>query len=312
MEKVDYEVLVIGGGPGGLNAALYASRMGLKTGIVEGGLPGGQLNNTGEVENYLGYTLITGEDLADEMNSHMEAFIPEEDRHFGYVTNVLKDEGVHKVYIDDKVLTSKTVILATGSEHKKLGVPGEEEYSGMGVSYCAICDGMFFKNKKIMVVGGGNSAVEEALYLSKLGSEVVIVHRRDELRADKFYADKAFANEKISFIWDTTVEEIKGDGSKVTGVVLKNVKTGKITETDTSSVFIYVGVVPVKPEIEVGLDGNDITSEGFITTKEDMSTSAPGFFVIGDLRNKDLKQIITAASDGAVAAQSAYSYVQKN
>jgi thioredoxin reductase (NADPH) len=226
---------------------------------------------------------------------------------YGVVLDV-KDQGAFKeVICEDKTYQAKAVIIATGCEHRKLGVPGEEEYAGRGVSYCAVCDGAFFRNKRLIVVGGGDSAVEEALYLTQFASEVVIVHRRAELRAQKIIQDRAFANEKVTFVWDSVVEEIKGNDMVVTGVAIKNVKTGEVTEEPAGGVFIYVGLDPLsKPFVASGM-----TNEaGWIPTDDEMRTTIPGIFAIGDVRQKTLRQITTAVGEGGLAGQQVYNYLE--
>ena len=196
--------------------------------------------------------------------------------------------------------------IATGSEHRNLDVPGEEQFSGKGVSYCAVCDGAFFRNKEVVVIGGGDSAVEEALYLSNLAAKVTIVHRRDELRAQKILQDRAFAKENIEFVWDSVAYEIKGE-RKVSSIEIRNVKTGEESSISADGVFIYVGMLPQTQDFrDLG-----ITNEaGYIPTNERLETAVPGIFAAGDVREKEIRQVITAASDGAIAAQSAYSYVE--
>lgn len=303
-----YDVVVIGAGPAGMNAAIYSARMGLEVGVVEKGLPGGQMNNTDEIENYIGYASITGTELSEKMENHMNQFIKEEDRHFGEVLEVIKHDGVFTVDMGDKKLVSKTVVLATGCVHRKLGVTGESEFTGRGVSYCAVCDGMFFKGKEVAVIGGGNSAIEEALYLANIVDKVTVIHRRDELRADKIYADRATRHPKIDFKWSTVVDEIVGESS-VNTLKLTEVNTNEKSNLNVDGVFIYVGLDPIYPKLNVGLDSNEFTETNMIVTAEDMSTSVPGFFVIGDVRDKELRQIITSASDGAEVSKSIDNYL---
>lgn len=235
-----YDVIVIGAGPGGMTAALYASRSNLSVLMIERGAPGGQMNNTAEIENYPGFESIMGPELAFKMYEGISKFGTE--NAYGIVTDI-QDHGDYKeVICEDKVYQGKTVIVATGCVYRKLGVKGEEEFAGRGVSYCAVCDGAFFRNKKLIVVGGGDSAVEEAIYLTQFASEVVVVHRRDELRAQKIIQNRAFENEKISFLWDSVVDEIVGNEMLVTGVKVRNVKTEEVYEEAADGVFIYVGL----------------------------------------------------------------------
>lgn len=302
-----YDCIIIGAGPAGMTAALYAARANLKTLLLERGIPGGQMNNTAEVENYPGFDSILGPDLALKMYDSINQFGVEHG--YGNVVEVKDHQDYKEVITDDASYEAKVVIIATGCEHRNLEVPGEAEYSGRGVSYCAVCDGAFFRNKKLIVVGGGDSAVEEAIYLTQFADEVKIVHRRDALRAQKIIQDRAFANEKISFIWDSIVEEIKGDDQKVTGVQIKNVKTGETYEEAADGVFIYVGLIPLTQ----AFTSLGITDDaGWIVTDERMQTKIPGLLACGDARQKHLRQITTAVGDGGIAGQQAYQYIEEN
>lgn len=302
-----YDVIIIGAGPAGMTAALYAARANLNTLLLERGIPGGQMNNTAEVENYPGFDSILGPDLALKMYDGINQFGVEHG--YGNVVEVKDHHDYKEVITDDASYEAKVVIIATGCEHRNLEVPGEAEYSGRGVSYCAVCDGAFFRNKKLIVVGGGDSAVEEAIYLTQFADEVKIVHRRDALRAQKIIQDRAFANEKISFIWDSVVEEIKGDDQKVTGVQIKNVKTGETYEEAADGVFIYVGLIPLTQ----AFTSLGITDDaGWIVTDERMQTKIPGILACGDARQKHLRQITTAVGDGGIAGQQAYQFIEEN
>lgn len=302
-----YDCIIIGAGPAGMTAALYAARANLKTLLLERGIPGGQMNNTAEVENYPGFDSILGPDLALKMYDGINQFGVEHG--YGNVVEVKDHQDYKEVITDDASYEAKVVIIATGCEHRNLEVPGEAEYSGRGVSYCAVCDGAFFRNKKLIVVGGGDSAVEEAIYLTQFADEVKIVHRRDALRAQKIIQDRAFANEKISFIWDSVVEEIKGDDQKVTGVQIKNVKTGETYEEAADGVFIYVGLIPLTQ----AFTSLGITDDaGWIVTDERMQTKIPGILACGDARQKHLRQITTAVGDGGIAGQQAYQFIEEN
>ncbi len=302
-----YDVIIIGAGPAGMTAALYAARANLNTLLLERGIPGGQMNNTAEVENYPGFDSILGPDLALKMYDGINQFGVKHG--YGNVVEVKDHHDYKEVITDDASYEAKVVIIATGCEHRNLEVPGEAEYSGRGVSYCAVCDGAFFRNKKLIVVGGGDSAVEEAIYLTQFADEVKIVHRRDALRAQKIIQDRAFANEKISFIWDSVVEEIKGDDQKVTGVQIKNVKTGETYEEAADGVFIYVGLVPLTQ----AFTSLGITDDaGWILTDERMQTKIPGILACGDARQKHLRQITTAVGDGGIAGQQAYQFIEEN
>ena len=299
-----YDTIIIGAGPAGMTAALYAARSNLKVALIEGGLPGGQMNNTSDIENYPGYANISGPELAEKMFEPLENLGVE--HIYGYVENVEDHGDFKKVMTDDQTYETRTVIVATGSKHRPLGVPGEEELNSRGVSYCAVCDGAFFRDQDLLVVGGGDSAVEETLFLTRFAKTVTIVHRRDELRAQKVLQDRAFANEKVKFIWDSVVEEIKGDDIKVRSVDIKNVKTGEVTNHEFGGVFVYVGLDPVSDYL-TGLDITD--QDGWVITDDKMATRIPGIFAIGDVRQKDLRQITTAVGDGATAGIEAYNYV---
>ncbi|MEO1768114.1 thioredoxin-disulfide reductase [Candidatus Enterococcus ferrettii] len=302
-----YDVIIIGAGPAGMTAALYASRSNLSVLMIERGAPGGQMNNTAEVENYPGFDSIMGPELAQKMYENVEKFGTK--NAYGIVLDI-KDRGDYKeVITEDQTYQAKTIIIATGCVHRKLGVAGEESFAGRGVSYCAVCDGAFFRNKRLLVVGGGDSAVEEAIYLTRFAAEVVIVHRRDELRAQKIIQDRAFANEKISFIWDSVVEEIVGNDMVVTGAKIRNVKTDEIHEEPADGMFIYVGLDPLTEPFK----NSGITNQaGWIETDNEMKTSIPGVFAIGDAREKDLRQITTAVGEGGIAGQQVYKYIESN
>lgn len=300
-----YDTLIIGSGPAGMTAALYAARSNLKVGIIEQGAPGGQMNNTSEIENYPGYDNISGPELSMKMYEPLEKFSVE---HIYGIVQKVEDAGeVKRVITDNSTYEAKTVIIATGAKYKLLNVKGEDEFTSRGVSYCAVCDGAFFRNQDLLVVGGGDSAVEEAIYLTQFAKSVTIVHRRDELRAQKILQDRAFANNKISFIWDSVVEEIQGNNIKVSNVLIKNVKTGQITNHDFGGVFIYVGMIPVSSMVsDLGICDQD----GWILTDDQMKTTRPGIFAIGDVRQKTLRQITTAVGEGAIAGQGVYHYIE--
>lgn len=301
-----YDVIVIGAGPGGMTAALYASRANLSVLMLDRGIYGGQMNNTAEVENYPGFKSILGPDLAKEMFESSTQFDAE--YAYGNVEDVsVDDNGVKTIKTDSDTFETNALIIATGSQYKKLGVPGEQEYGGRGVSYCAVCDGAFFKNRDVVVVGGGDSAIEEGSYLSQLVKEVNVVHRRDKLRAQKILQDRAFENPKMKFTWDTVLIGIEGDGKKVTSVKTMNKKTGDEENISVDGVFIYVGLVPMtEPFQNLGITDE----QGWIVTNENMATKIPGVFAIGDVRKKELRQITTAVGDGGIAGQGAYSYLE--
>ena len=299
-----YDTIIIGAGPAGMTAALYAARSNLKVALLERGIPGGQMNNTADIENYPGYANISGPELAEKMFEPLENLGVE--HLFGLVEKI-EDRGDFKEIItEDERFEAKTVIIASGANHRHLGVPGEEDYNSRGVSYCAVCDGAFFRDEDLLVVGGGDSAVEEAIFLTRFSKSVTIVHRRDELRAQKVLQDRAFANEKIRFVWDSVVESIHGDGRKVTGVTFKNVKTGEVSQAEFGGIFIYVGLDPVS---EFAADLGITDEAGWILTDHQMKTSVAGIYAVGDVRQKDLRQITTAVGDGAIASQEAYKYL---
>ena len=301
-----YDTIIIGAGPAGMTAALYAARSNLKVALIEGGLPGGQMNNTSDIENYPGYANISGPELAEKMFEPLENLGVE--HLYGFVKNIENHGDVKKVITDDEEFETRTVIVATGSKHRLLGVPGEEELNSRGVSYCAVCDGAFFRDQDLLVVGGGDSAVEEAIFLTQFAKSVTIVHRRDELRAQKVLQNRAFANEKINFIWDSVVKEIKGE-NRVESVAIENVKTGQVTEQAFGGVFIYVGLDPVSDFVQE-LQIRD--QAGWIVTDDHMKTSVAGVFAVGDVRQKDLRQVTTAVGDGAIAGQEAYKYITEH
>ena len=302
-----YDTMIIGAGPAGMTAALYAARSNLKVALLERGIYGGQMNNTAEIENYPGYARISGPELAEKMFEPLENLGVE--NLFGQVQKIEDHGDYKKIITEDEVFETKTVILAPGANHRHLGVPGEEEYNSRGVSYCAVCDGAFFRDEDLLVVGGGDSAVEEAIFLTRFAKSVTIVHRRDQLRAQKLLQERALANEKISFIWDSVVKEIKGDDRRVTSVVFENVKTGQISESDFGGVFIYVGLDPVSDFVK---DLGICDEAGWIVTDQHMKTAIDGIYAIGDVRQKDLRQITTAVGDGAVAGQEVYKYITEH
>lgn len=300
-----YEVIIIGGGPAGFTAGLYTSRARLRSLLIEEGPSGGQVMSIKRIENYPGFDEgISGMELSQRMERQAKKFGLEIIQ--GSVIAIHQHDGIKKIVLKEgKVYEAKAVIIATGANPRSLKVEGEEKYRGRGVSYCATCDGAFFKDKKIAVIGGGNSAVEEAIFLTKFAEVVYLVHRRDELRATKIVQERAFANPKIKFIWDSLVERIDGEDT-VNALFLKNVKTGEVSRLDVEGVFIYVGFNPNTGFLKGLIKLNDDDS---IVTDENMSTSVPGIFAAGDVRSKSLKQISTAVGDGAIAAVSAERYI---
>ncbi|WHX99932.1 thioredoxin-disulfide reductase [Neobacillus sp. DY30] len=304
-EKI-YDVIIAGAGPAGMTAAVYTSRANLSTLMIERGMPGGQMANTEDVENYPGFESILGPDLSTKMFEHAKKFGAE--YAYGDIKEIIDNGDVKTVVAGSKQYKAYSVIISAGAEYKKVGVPGEKELSGRGVSYCAVCDGAFFKGKELYVIGGGDSAVEEGVYLTRFASKVTIVHRRDELRAQKILQDRAFANEKVDFIWNHTIKSINDKEGKVGSVTLVSTQTGEEQELPADGVFIYIGMIPLsKPFTNLGITNEN----GYIETNERMETKVPGIFAAGDIREKTLRQIVTATGDGSIAAQSVQHYVEE-
>ena len=307
MEEKTFDLIILGGGPAGLNAALYAKRGGIDVAIVDTSSVGGQPVNYLEIENYLGFPTIQGWELAEKFEQHIDKFNiqkfqNEEIQNVDLISTIKTVQTLKNKYL------AKTIIIATGASPKKLGIRGEDEYIGKGVSYCAVCDGAFYKNKTVVVIGGGNAAVEEGIYLTKFAEKVYIMHRRDELRADKIIQERAFDNEKIEFIFDSVPLEIVGDSRKVNLIQYKNVKTGEIKTLNVDGVFPYIGFSPNTEFFNAQLVQDEF---GFIRVDENMRTSEVGVFAAGDVRRTPLRQVITAVADGAVAGMSAVKYLEE-
>ena len=305
MANTDYDLIIVGGGPGGLTAGLYGARANLKTLVLERYLPGGQLANTELVEDYPGFESILGPDLAAKMEAHAKNFGLEIKS--TEVTGIEVDGDTRVVTTDDEVYRTHAVIVATGGSPVWLGVPGEKEFGGRGVSYCAICDGAFFKNQVIAVVGGGDAAVEEAGFLTKYGSKVHIIHRRDQFRAQKIIQQRAFENPKIEVIWDTVVEEIVGR-DKVERLRLRNVKTQVSSELEVGAVFIFIGFHPNTAILPKNIK---IDENGYVVTDFRMQTSIPGIYAVGDVRQQLARQVTNAVGDGTTAAIAADKYIEE-
>lgn len=305
-QELLFDLIILGSGPAGFSAAIYASRGNLKTAILDINMFGGQPSNYLEIENYPGFSLIGGFELMEKFEEHADKFGVEK---FPMVEIEKIDliSDVKEIETNDTIFKAKSVIIATGAQAKKLGILGEEEFKGRGVSYCAICDGAFYKDKTVAVIGGGNSAVEEAIYLTKFAQKVYIIHRRDELRADKICQQRAFENEKIEFILSHTPKEIQGSNT-VEKVILQDLKTNQIKELKVDGVFPYIGYGPNVENFNGQIKQNQ---QGFIETDVNMQTSINGVYAAGDVRNTPLRQVITAASDGAIAACSAVKYVEE-
>lgn len=301
MESKD--IVIIGGGVAGLSAGLYASRSGMDSVVIDAG-GGGQVLEIYNLENYPGiFPAENGTELIENLAKQAESFGAK--IIYSEVLSIDKKENLFFVKTDKTEFVAKSVIYATGAAHSKLGIPGEEQFTGSGVSYCAVCDGPFFKNKRVVVIGGGDSACSEALYLANIASHVDLIHRRNELRAAKSIAEKIFSNPKIDVHFNSVAKEIVGK-EKVSGINIENIQTKQISLLETDAVFIFVGMEPRTSLLEtLKKDEN-----GYIITDEKMATSVPGLFVAGDVRSKPLRQIITAASDGAVAAVCAAKYLK--
>lgn len=300
----EHDVIIVGGGPGGLTAGMYCSRAELDALLLEKMMPGGQIVNTELVEDYPGFESISGPQLAKKIESHAKKFglnIQTES------VNMIKADGrFWLVEGDNNSYKAKAVITATGGEPRKLGVPGETELSGKGVSYCAICDGAFFKGEVIAVVGGGDAAVEESNFLTKFGSKIYIIHRRDKLRAQKIIQARAMQNPKIEFIWDSVVEKING-ADRVESLDIKNVKTGRNSNLKVGAVFPLIGFVPNSNLFEAKIKKDP---QGYIITNEYMETSLKGVYAIGDVRKQLCKQITNAVGDGTTAAVAVDKYIE--
>jgi thioredoxin reductase (NADPH) len=301
-----YDVIIVGGGPAGLAAGLYTKRAALRTVLIEKGLLGGQIAVSKDVENYPGVEGITGFDLAEKLVHQVQAFgldILQQE-----VAVVTAGADFHSVtLLSGEVLETTALILALGGSARKLGVPGEAEYLGSGVSYCATCDGFFFRGKTVVVVGGGDTAVEEALYLSRLAAKVIMVHRGSSFRASKLLQSRLAAQPEIKVMWNTIVKEIKGSGRVVEAVTLENPQTGQQRELRTDGVFIFIGYSPNNRLIPPAVRMNEL---GFVITDEKCETSVSGIFAVGDVRQKFANQIVVAAADGCIGALGAARYVE--
>jgi len=301
-----YDVFIIGGGIAGLTAAIYAARGERKTIVIESKLPGGQITTSHLVENWPTYPEpISGMEIGERLEKQVKGFgVPIE---WGIIKTISKMEDLFIITTDsEKIYYSRTVIIATGVDPKPLGVPGESRLKGRGISYCATCDGAFYKERTAAIIGGGDSAIKEALYLSNIVKKLYIIHRRDKLRAEKVLAKRIQEQENVEIVWDTVVDEILGEENKLTGMKVTNVKTEESSVINCDGVFIYVGALP--NTVFLG-DLVSLNEHGFIMAGEDAKTNIPGLFVAGDVREKELRQLVTAASDGACAAHSIEHYL---
>ncbi len=304
MDKDVYDVVIVGGGPSGFTAALYSSRAMLKTLLLERGAVGGQAAITDAIDNYPGFPEgIKGPELMERFQKQAERFGMELKLE---EVNGISSEGKERiVHAGDKAYRAKAIIITTGSDPNKLGVPQEQELTGRGVSYCATCDGPFFNDSDIMVVGGGNSALDEGLFLTRFAKKVTIVHRRDQLRADKIFQQRAFANPKMDFLWDSVIEEIIG-GQAVEGARLKNVKTGETSDKPIEGVFIFIGTTPNTDFIKGTIE---LDERGYIVTNEKLETSMPGVWAAGDVQDPVYRQVVTSAGQGCAAVLEAEKYL---
>lgn len=307
MDAQDCDVVIVGGGPAGLTAGMYAGRAMLKTLLIERLLPGGQLNNTEVIENYPGFESIPGFELAERLANHAKKHGCEIKQEYVEDVSCCEDGHFKMIKTDQGLYRAKVVIMAPGGENRKLGIPGEAVFAGRGVSYCAICDGAFFKEQVIAVVGGGDAAVEEGIFLTKFGSKVYIIHRRDELRAKVEHQQEAFENPKIEIVWDTIVEEIKGE-EKVSSLALKNVKSGEKSTLEVGAVFIFIGFVPNSGLVK---DSVKLDDEGYILTNARMESSIPGIYAVGDIKPNICKQVSVSVGEGTLAAVDAQRYLNE-
>ncbi len=297
-----YDLVIIGGGPGGLTAAIYARRAMLKTLLIEKGALGGQIAKSDVIENYPGFPSISGAELMEKFEEHAKSFDLEVKT--AEVESIEDNGEVKLVKTSEGEIEAKAIIVATGASPRVLGVTGEREFTGKGVSYCATCDGPFFRGLEVLVVGGGDTAVKEAVYLSRLASKVYLVHRRDKLRAEKILQEKAINAENITILWSHVLEEIKGE-QLVTGTVVKDLKTDETRELPTEGVFVFVGINPTTNFVDAEKD-----DQGFIITNKNMESSVKGIYAIGDCRDTPLLQVATAVGDGAIAAFKAEEYLE--
>lgn len=291
-----YDVAIIGAGAGGITSAIYLSRAGLSVALIEKGAYGGQILNTDVIQNYTGFPVVFSHKLAEDMEEQAKRQ-ENVDHIFGNVRSVTNHPDKLVLNLGKETIEAKKLIIATGVNHKKIGVPGEQLFDGHGVSYCTVCDGAFFKDQDVIVVGGGDSAVESALYLENIAKSVKVIHRRDKLRAEQITQNNLFDAENIDVIWDTTVEEILGE-NKVDGVTLRN-KKGETTTLDTNGVFVNIGMLPASDTFK---ELNILDDNGFIITDEGMETANPNIFGVGDIRSNSIMQISNAAGDGSMAA----------
>lgn len=305
-----YDAAVIGAGPAGITAALYLVRSGVSVALIESSAPGGQVLSTAEIENYPGFPKgVKGWELADLFDAHLASYPV--DRVRGDVSALelpATEGGLFRIALaEGKTLEARSVVICTGAKHRDLGAPGEDSFRGRGVSYCAVCDGNFYRGRDVAVVGGGNSALEEALYLSRIVSKVYLVHRRDAFRGAKIYEDKIRATENIEMVTKSVIDEIRGGVAGMDSIIVRNVESGDIRTIDVEGLFVYVGMSPVS-----GFLPEQVTRDaaGFLLTDAEMCTSVPGLFAAGDIRSKRCRQVSSAVGDGATAATAALTYLE--
>ncbi len=301
-----YDLIIVGGGPGGLTAGIYAMRAALKTALIERSAYGGQMTLSGEIENYPGFETISGFDLSEKFRQHAASYgidmIPQE------VVAIDPGLDVHTIRLEDgRTLQSHAVILAAGGTPRKLGIPGEDAFYGRGVSYCAVCDGFFFRNKTVAVIGGGDSACEEGLYLAKLARKVYLVHRRDALRASRILQQRVQNDCNIEILWNKVPVEVIGGDAGLQAIRLKDTQSGELSELTVDGMFVFVGFSPNNALVPAGVR---MTPEGYVLTDDKCETAIPGLFVVGDLRQKYARQIVIAAGEGCTAALAAAHFVE--
>ncbi|MBR5882796.1 MAG: thioredoxin-disulfide reductase [Mailhella sp.] len=303
-----YDAAVIGAGPAGITAALYLVRSGVSVALVESSAPGGQVLSTAEIENYPGFPKgVKGWELADLFDAHLAEYPVARVR--GDVTSVEAAEGgLYRIsFAEGEAIEAKAVVVCTGAKHRDLGAPGEDSFRGRGVSYCAVCDGNFYRGRDVVVVGGGNSALEEALYLSRIVNKVYLVHRRDAFRGAKVYENKIRETENIELVTKSVIDEIRGGNAGMDSVVVRNVESGDIRLIEAEGLFVYVGMAPVSSFLPAQVERD---AAGFIITDAEMCTSTPGIFAAGDVRAKRCRQVSSAVGDGATAATAALTYLE--
>ncbi|RJP94123.1 MAG: thioredoxin-disulfide reductase [Desulfobacteraceae bacterium] len=306
MNNTDYDLVIIGGGPAGLTAAIYAARARLKVVILEKSAPGGQILVTDWIENYPGFPEgLTGSDLVEKMTAQARRFGAEIETNQVLALDVA--ESVKRLTLNDRVVTTKAVIIATGASPRKLGVAGEESFYGKGISTCATCDAPFFRNSVVAAVGGGDTAVQESIFLTRFAKKVYLIHRRDQLRATRILQERVRENDKIEIIWDSVVTSVNGSESGVESISVKNVKTGDQRDLAVEGCFIWVGILPNTSFLK---DTVTLDKGGFVVVNSRMETSVPGVYAAGDVRNTPLRQVATAVGDSAIAAFEAAAYIE--